>query len=77
MIKKGHTPQRMCVICRSRFEKNSLNRFFLSHFKEDYKGCRSFYICKECFLLDENIIKKRIFKILKVNIDNKSLKETF
>ncbi|NPA27632.1 MAG: DUF448 domain-containing protein [Epsilonproteobacteria bacterium] len=62
------TPIRMCIACRRREPQKTLFRLQ----KKDgavvkYSGVgRSFYICKECIVKEEEKLFKKISKILKV-----------
>lgn len=61
----------MCIICKGRFEKSTLNR----HFDEEKQG-RGFYICNSCLGDKFEILRKKLtkFKIFK-NLDENKLKE--
>jgi len=52
----------MCIICRGRYEQNTLTRFQLQNGKitEFSKVGRSSYICSDCISLDE----KKLVKII-------------
>jgi len=56
-MKKGHTPIRMCMICRQRFEKNSIMRYVrpkgstkLERDDSQTQAGRGYYLClsEEC-----------------------------
>jgi predicted RNA-binding protein YlxR (DUF448 family) len=68
-------PIRMCIICRGRYEQNTLIRFQLHNGKliEFTKVGRSSYICLDCILLNED----RLVKILngKFRLKNKKIDE--
>ena len=65
----------MCIICRGRYEQNTLIRFQLHNGKliEFTKLGRSSYICSDCTLLNEN----RLVKMLngKFRLKNKKIDE--
>lgn len=67
----GHKPIRMCVVCKMRFEKQTLRKFAVK------KGSgRSFYICNTCINQNDKNNKKRLSKFLNsVNFDDDDLKE--
>lgn len=60
----GHKPERTCILCRTKCEKEKLIRivknesgFLLDKtHKQDGRGA---YICKEC-MGSENLLKKRV-----------------
>lgn len=68
-------PLRMCVLCRARLEKNSLERLKCENKKlVSFNGYgRSFYICKSCIDLAFNSKKdlKRLEKMLYKECKNK------
>ncbi len=65
----------MCIICRGRYEQNTLIRFQLHNGKliKFTKLGRSSYICSDCTLLNEN----RLVKMLngKFRLKNKKIDE--
>ncbi|DAB32094.1 MAG TPA: hypothetical protein CFH79_05760 [Sulfurospirillum sp. UBA11407] len=68
-------PIRMCILCKERFEQNSLLRFQANNGKIvefSHRG-RSFYICKQCLLNDS----MRLVKLLnsKLKMQNKKITE--
>jgi predicted RNA-binding protein YlxR (DUF448 family) len=68
-------PIRMCIVCRGRFEQNTLLRFQTNNGKilEFSKSGRSFYMCQACIALDE----AKLIKLLnsKLRTRNKKLIE--
>lgn len=76
MPKSTHTPIRMCIVCKTRFSQDILNRFFLDQATITRHKCngRSFYICNECLKKDIKILKKPLGRYLK-NLDKCNLKE--
>ncbi len=60
-------PTRMCVVCRGRFEQNTLLRFQTNSGKilEFSKIGRSFYMCKNCISLKEEKLVKLLNSKLK------------
>ncbi len=65
----------MCIICRGRFEQNTLTRFQINNGKvtQFSKVGRSCYMCLDCFKLDE----KRIVRVInsKFKLKYKKLEE--
>lgn len=74
-MSKLKKPIRMCIICRGRFEQNTLTRFQVNRGKiiPFLKIGRSSYICDDCL----NIEDKKIIRILnsKLKFKYKKLEE--
>jgi len=65
----ANKPIRMCIICKKRFFQSDLIRLQcknlqIIHFTQIG---RSFYLCKECFKLDQHKIEKALFRQCKSN----------
>ena len=63
MPKKGHIPERTCVICRKKVPKYTLHRFCVKEgyiiWDRDFKaGGRGAYLCTNCL---KELKKKRAF----------------
>ena len=60
----GHKPERTCILCYKKYEKEMLTRIVKNEHgiavdkthKQDGRGA---YICKEC-MNSENLLKKRV-----------------
>jgi predicted RNA-binding protein YlxR (DUF448 family) len=62
----------MCIICRGRYEQDTLIRFQINNGKliKFSKAGRSSYICKECILLNEKRLTKIFSGKFKQKIDD-------
>lgn len=67
-MKRGHTPTRMCMICRQRFEKSTIMRYLLptegARLEKDEAQTlqgRGYYLChsKECQQKFTGLIKRK------------------
>ena len=70
MIKK---PVRMCILCRTRLCKSDLVRLQYQHQKiinYSYES-RSFYACKDCAVLNSQVLKKtkKMFQNNNITLD--------
>ena len=68
MPKKGHIPERTCVVCRKKAPKHTLYRFCLKEgslfWDKDFRaGGRGAYICESC--IGELKKKKAFSRLLK------------
>jgi predicted RNA-binding protein YlxR (DUF448 family) len=65
-------PIRMCIICRGRYEQNTLIRFQINNGKliEFSRVGRSSYICNKCILLDKRRLTKIFSGKFKQKIDD-------
>lgn len=72
MPKKGHVPERTCIVCKRKMPKKELLRFcvkenkiILDKFQKE--GRRGAYICSDCLPKIENLkIKRKLFHSLRI-----------
>lgn len=79
---RNHTPIRMCIVCKERFEQRSLFRFKIisGNIEPHFKCGRSFYLCSICILKEDKILQKAFSKMCKnltMKITQQDLKEIF
>lgn len=72
LLSRKHTPTRMCVCCRVRFDQPELIRLQYLHntLTSFTKHGRSFYLCKGC--LTEKNLQKKISQTLKISYEKAS-----
>ncbi|MFQ6342953.1 hypothetical protein [Campylobacter sp. VTCC 70190] len=80
MIK--HSPIRMCIVCKNRFEQKLLFRFkvVLGVIVSKAECGRSGYLCQNCIEKEDKILQKAFSKICKnlnTKITQQELKEIF
>ena len=78
IILKKHIPIRMCIVCKNRFEQDTLFRFrfVLEGISTKEKRGRSSYLCENCIKKDEKILQKAFSKVCKNHkINQQELKE--
>lgn len=72
MPKKGHVPERSCIVCKRKLPKKELLRFCVKDDKiildklqrEDGRGA---YFCSECLPKIKNLkVKRKLFNALRV-----------
>ncbi|WP_172200847.1 DUF448 domain-containing protein [Campylobacter sp. RM16188] len=62
---QNYIPIRMCAVCKTRFNQANLRRYRIidsSLFHGKGNG-RSFYICEDCLIKDEKILKKSLGRV--------------
>ncbi len=72
MPKKGHVPERSCIVCKKKLPKKELLRFcikgdkiILDKFQKE--GGRGAYFCEECLPKIKNKkIRRKLFQALRV-----------
>ncbi|QOR01398.1 DUF448 domain-containing protein [Campylobacter sp. 2014D-0216] len=80
---KNHIPIRMCIVCKGRYEKQSLHRFQIknSQIITKVEFGRSLYICNPCLDKDEKTLQRAFMRACKGNfhgsINQQDLKEIF
>lgn len=79
---KKHTPIRMCIVCKNRFEQKSLYRFQIQkgEIVSKIQFGRSLYICNQCIFCEEKDLQKTFSKVYKdfhTKISQENLKEIF
>lgn len=74
MLKKGHVPERTCVLCRKKRSKGELIRLVFKDGgilvdPEQKLGGRGAYLCKDCFSKkDSSKVQIRLKKALRVKV---------
>lgn len=72
MPKKGHIPERCCIVCKKKLPKKELIRFCLKGDKivlDEFQkeGGRGAYFCSECLSKVKNLkVKKRLLHALRI-----------
>ncbi len=81
MPKKGHIPERTCIVCRKKMPKKKLIRFYFKNGKvlmdkEQKAGGRGAYFCEECIekLKNKKVLKKLMYA-LRIKDPNKIILE--
>jgi len=75
--KKGHIPERTCIICRKKLPKKELLRFCVKNNqivldKTQKGGGRGAYFCSECLSKIKNLkVKRKLFYALRIKNSNK------
>ncbi|MCD6548365.1 MAG: DUF448 domain-containing protein [Thermodesulfobacterium sp.] len=72
MPKKGHIPERTCIVCKKKLPKKELlrlcvreNQIILDKFQKE--GGRGAYFCVECFPKIKNLkVRRKLFRALRV-----------
>jgi len=70
--KKGHIPERSCIVCKKKLPKKELIRFCLKGDKIildklQKEGGRGAYFCSECLHKIKNLkVKKRLLHALRI-----------
>lgn len=74
MPRKGHVPERTCVLCRKKMPKGELIRHVFKDGEivvdpEQKLGGRGAYLCKDCvFKRDSPRVQSKLKKALKVKV---------
>ncbi|RKX57733.1 MAG: DUF448 domain-containing protein [Thermodesulfobacteriota bacterium] len=77
MPKKGHIPERTCIVCRKKLPKKELLRFCIKNNqivldKTQKGGGRGAYFCSECLSKIKNLkVKRKLFYALRIKNFNK------
>uniref|UniRef100_A0A7V4JQI5 DUF448 domain-containing protein n=1 Tax=Thermodesulfobacterium geofontis TaxID=1295609 RepID=A0A7V4JQI5_9BACT len=72
MPKKGHVPERTCIVCKKKMPKKNLLRFYVKENKIildklQKKGGRGTYFCLDCFSKIKNLkVKRKLFHSLRI-----------
>jgi len=75
--KKGHIPERTCIVCRKKLPKKELLRFCIKNNqivldKTQKGGGRGAYFCSECLSKIKNLkVKRKLFYALRIKNFNK------
>jgi len=70
--KKGHIPERTCIVCRKKLPKNELLRFCVKDNqivldKTQKEGGRGAYFCSECISKIKNLkVRRKLFYALRI-----------
>ncbi len=78
MPKKGHVPERTCIVCRKKLPKKELIRFCFKREKiimdkEQKEGGRGAYLCSECISkLKNKKVFRKLINALRIK-DNKNV----
>ena len=72
MPKKGHIPERTCIVCRKKLPKKELLRFCVKDNqivldKTQKEGGRGAYFCSECISKIKNLkVRRKLFYALRI-----------
>ncbi len=72
MPKKGHVPERSCIVCKKKLPKKELLRFCVKNDKIildklQKEGGRGAYFCSECLPKIKNLkVKRKLFNALRI-----------
>jgi len=75
--KKGHIPERTCIVCRKKLPKKELLRFCVKNNqivldRTQKEGGRGAYFCRECLSKIKNLkVKRKLFYALRIKNSNK------
>jgi len=75
--KKGHIPERTCIVCGKKLPKKELLRFCVENNqivldKTQKKGGRGAYFCSECVSKIKNLkVRRKLFYALRIKNSNK------
>jgi len=70
--KKGHIPERTCIVCRKKLPKKELLRFCVKDNqivldKTQKEGGRGAYFCSECISKIKNLkVRRKLFYALRI-----------
>jgi predicted RNA-binding protein YlxR (DUF448 family) len=70
--KKGHVPERSCIVCKKKLPKKELLRFCVKNDKIildklQKEGGRGAYFCSECLPKIKNLkVKRKLFNALRI-----------
>lgn len=77
MPKKGHIPERTCIVCRKKLPKKELLRFCVKNNqivldKTQKEGGRGAYFCSECISKIKNLkVRRKLFYALRIKNSDK------
>ncbi len=77
MPKKGHIPERTCIVCRKKLPKKELLRFCVKDNqivldKTQKEGGRGAYFCSECISKIKNLkVRRKLFYALRIKNPDK------
>ena len=77
MPKKGHIPERICIVCRKKLPKKELLRFCVKDNqivldKTQKEGGRGAYFCSECISKIKNLkVRRKLFYALRIKNSDK------
>ncbi len=77
MPKKGHIPERTCIVCRKKLPKKELLRFCVKDNqivldKTQKEGGRGAYFCSECISKIKNLkVRRKLFYALRIKNSDK------
>jgi len=75
--KKGHIPERTCIVCRKKLPKKELLRFCVKDNqivldKTQKEGGRGAYFCSECISKIKNLkVRRKLFYALRIKNSDK------
>jgi len=77
MPKKGHIPERTCIVCKKKLPKKELLRFCVKDNqivldKTQKEGGRGAYFCSECISKIKNLkVRRKLFYALRIKNSDK------
>ena len=77
MHKKGHIPERTCIVCKKKLPKKELLRFCVKDNqivldKTQKEGGRGAYFCSECISKIKNLkVRRKLFYALRIKNSDK------
>lgn len=77
MPKKGHIPERTCIVCRKKLPKKELLRFCVKDNqivldKTQKEGGRGAYFCSKCISKIKNLkVRRKLFYALRIKNSDK------